>query len=192
MGGKNSLGYQSARGENHFKLRSKRTLATARRPITAAAIPNPTSSPLIRRTGWITVGRGASAGATAGADEVAGRIVGAPVEVGGRATCAVGAPEAGGRKVEAGVAEEPATPIDDPGVTGLAEPGEPAAGSVGNLIVGEALGLGGKLIRTVSFLGCILAASPGLGGAPLGTLGLFSAIMFAGLKLGLRLTSVKL
>jgi hypothetical protein len=29
----------------------------------------------------------------------------------------------------------------------------PPGGSVGNLIVGAAVGLGGKLIRTVSFLG---------------------------------------
>ena len=49
----------------------------------------------------------------------------------------------------------------------------------GILIVGAAVGFGGRLIRTVSFLGCTLAASVGLGGtAPDGLLGLFSAINF--------------
>jgi hypothetical protein len=50
---------------------------------------------------------------------------------------------------------------------------------VGNLIVGAEVGLGGKLMRTVSFLGCTLAASGGLGGsAPPGGVGVFSAISF--------------
>jgi len=56
-----------------------------------------------------------------------------------------------------------------------------AAGAVeagaGILIVGAAVGFGGKLIRTVSFLGCTFAASVGLGGtAPDGVFGMFSAI----------------
>jgi hypothetical protein len=42
------------------------------------------------------------------------------------------------------------------------------------LIVAVAEGFGGRLMRTVSFFGCTLAASPGLGGT--GTLGMFSAI----------------
>jgi hypothetical protein len=47
----------------------------------------------------------------------------------------------------------------------------------GILIVGAAVGLGGKLIRTVSFFGCTLAASAGLGGTALeGVFGIFSAI----------------
>jgi hypothetical protein len=50
---------------------------------------------------------------------------------------------------------------------------------VGNLIVGADVGLGGKLMRTVSFFGCTLAASAGFGGiAPLGGVGVFSAIFF--------------
>src|SRR5204862_1599200 len=59
-----------------------------------------------------------------------------------------------------------------------------AAGAVeagaGILIVGAAVGFGGKLIRTVSFLGCTFAASVGLGGtAPDdGVFGMFSAIRF--------------
>ena len=44
----------------------------------------------------------------------------------------------------------------------------PAAGAgacgVGSFMVGEAVGLGGRLIRTVSVFGCTLATSTGLGG----------------------------
>ena len=65
------------------------------------------------------------------------------------------------------------------GANGL-EPGVavgPPGGKVGNLIVGAAEGLGGRLMRTVSFLGCTLEASGGLGGtAPPGKLGMLSAI----------------
>ena len=53
----------------------------------------------------------------------------------------------------------------------------PPGGSVGNLIVGAAEGLGGKLMRTVSFLGWTLPVSFFGGTAPAGTLGMFSAIM---------------
>jgi hypothetical protein len=42
-------------------------------------------------------------------------------------------------------------------------------GSDGSLIVGDAVGFGGKAIRTVSFLGCTLATSGGLGTPPGGT-----------------------
>jgi hypothetical protein len=56
----------------------------------------------------------------------------------------------------------------------------PLAAGVGNLIAGAPVGLGGKLIRTVSFFGWTLAASAGLGGtAPDGKLGMFSAIFSA-------------
>jgi hypothetical protein len=51
-----------------------------------------------------------------------------------------------------------------------AEEGPAPVGSVGNLIVGAEVGLGGKLIRTVSFLGCTLALSAGLGGSAPGML----------------------
>jgi hypothetical protein len=53
-------------------------------------------------------------------------------------------------------------------------------GSVGNLIVGAAEGLGGKLMRTVSFLGWTFPVSFFGGTAPvgmLGILGIFSAII---------------
>jgi len=46
---------------------------------------------------------------------------------------------------------------------GLAAPGPPA-GIAGSLIVGDAVGFGGKEIRTVSFLGATLEASEGFGG----------------------------
>lgn len=41
----------------------------------------------------------------------------------------------------------------------LGAPVGPPGGSVGSLIVGAAVGLGGKLMRTVSFLGCTLPVS---------------------------------
>jgi hypothetical protein len=60
----------------------------------------------------------------------------------------------------------------------MAEGGGAPGASVGNLIVGAEVGFGGKLIRTVSFLGWTLAASAGLGGnAPPGA-GVFSAINY--------------
>ena len=48
-------------------------------------------------------------------------------------------------------------------------------------------------MRTVSFLGCTFAASPGLGGtAPEGKLGIFSAINYCVFKLEFSTNSVKL
>lgn len=41
----------------------------------------------------------------------------------------------------------------------LGAPVGPPGGKVGSLIVGAAVGLGGKLMRTVSFLGCTLPVS---------------------------------
>ena len=52
----------------------------------------------------------------------------------------------------------------------------PPGGRVGSLIVGAADGFGGKLIRTVSFLGWTLPVSFLGGTAPVGTFGIFSAI----------------
>ena len=152
-------------------------LATAPNPITAAAIPKPTSSPLTLRT---AEGSGRWA---AGAPVVApgGRVTGAPVLVGGRdaeaAVESVAPPEAVGGRGAAGAEAAGA------GVAVAAEAGAagaaagPPAGTVGSLMVGEELGLGGRLMRTVSFLGWTFAASPGLGGtAPPGVMGLLSAI----------------
>jgi hypothetical protein len=50
--------------------------------------------------------------------------------------------------------------------------------SVGSLIVGAEVGLGGKLMRTVSFLGWTLAASAGLGGKAPPGVEILSAINF--------------
>src|SRR5437016_9183811 len=62
---------------------------------------------------------------------------------------------------------------------GAAAAGGAAGAGAGILIVGAAVGLGGKLIRTVSFFGCTLAASVGFGGtAPEGGFGMLSAITF--------------
>ena len=63
--------------------------------------------------------------------------------------------------------------------TGAAAAAGAAGAGAGILIVGAAVGLGGKLIRTVSFFGCTLAASVGFGGtAPEGGFGMLSAITF--------------
>jgi hypothetical protein len=69
----------------------------------------------------------------------------------------------------------------------------PPGGSVGNFIVGAAEGFGGRLIRTVSFLGWTFEASGGLGGtgAP-GKLGMLSAINLFQFKVKLGAISVKL
>jgi hypothetical protein len=55
---------------------------------------------------------------------------------------------------------------------------EPGA-RVGSLMVGADVGLGGRLMRTVSFLGWTFEASAGFGGsAPPGDVGKLSAISF--------------
>jgi hypothetical protein len=57
--------------------------------------------------------------------------------------------------------------------------GGPPGASVGSFIVGADVGLGGKLIRTVSFFGWTFEASAGLGGsAPPGDVGKLSGISF--------------
>ncbi len=66
---------------------------------------------------------------------------------------------------------------------GLGAPVGPPGGNVGNLIVGAAVGFGGKLMRTVSFFGCTLPVDFFNGSAPVGAPGngLFggvSAIVF--------------
>jgi hypothetical protein len=74
-------------------------------------------------------------------------------------------------------------------VVGTATPEE---GGVGKRTVGAAAGFGGKLMRTVSFLGCTFAASPDLGGtAPEGKLGMFSAINYCAFKLKFTRGGVK-
>ena len=80
----------------------------------------------------------------------------------------MGAAAAAGRAA-AGAAAGAAAADAAPGVA-------PVGGNEGNLIVGEAVGLGGKAIRTVSFFGCTFAASGTGGVAPGGGLGVGSAI----------------
>lgn len=133
-------------------------MPAAARPITAAAMASILSSELIVLISVITgAGRGAAgAGAMAGR-EAAAAAVGAAV--------ARGAAGAGAACAAAGAAAaDGAGPAAAPG------------GRVGNFIVGAADGFGGKLIRTVSFLGWTLPVSFLGGTAPLGTLGMFSAI----------------
>jgi hypothetical protein len=147
---------------------------------------SPTSSPLMRFTAGAG-GRGAGVGE--GGREAAG-----PVEVGGRV--ADGAPlDAGalvaGRGAPGAAAGAPgAAPL---GVAG-AGAGAAAVGTEGSLIVGAADGFGGRLMRTVSFLGWTFDGSGGFGGTePPGTLGVLSAITVKRLaKLGLPRWSVKL
>ena len=66
---------------------------------------------------------------------------------------------------------------------GLGAPVGPPGGKVGSLMVGAAVGFGGKLMRTVSFFGCTLPVDFFNGSAPVGAPGngLFggrSAIVF--------------
>jgi len=120
-----------------------------------------------------------------------------PVAVGGREAAAAAAvmsgapPEAVGGRGAGGACVAAAGAATAPGAA--FEAAGPPAGNVGSLMVGEALGLGGRLMRTVSFLGCTLAASAGLGGtAPPGVMGLLSAIsLIDGAKLESRPVSVK-
>lgn len=103
-------------------------------------------------------GRGGAAALGAAPETARGAAVGAADAVG--ATAAAGPEVPGGRGAEVGMAAAVETGV--------------AATGVGNLMVGAVVGLGGKLMRTVSFLGCTLAASAGRGGtAPCGIFGIF-------------------
>jgi hypothetical protein len=83
-----------------------------------------------------------------------------------------------------GAADDGALAALDGNGTALGAPVGPPGGSVGSLMVGAADGLGGKLMRTVSFLGWTLPVSFFTGGtAPVGAPGMFkgiSAIVFSG------------
>src|SRR5437773_5821387 len=105
-----------------------------------------------------------------------------PVMTGARRCGAAGCPAAvgaaAGRGAGVGGAGTRAGAGADAAATGAAADAAAGAGA-GILIVGAAVGLGGKLIRTVSFFGCTLAASVGFGGtAPEGGIGMSSAITF--------------
>src|SRR5437879_1224294 len=110
--------------------------------------------------GAATTVTGAGRGAGAGATEARAETGAAP------ARGAAGGAACGG-----------AAALLKAGAGGAAEaPLGPPGGSVGSLIVGAAEGFGGKLIRTVSFLGWTLPVSFFGGTAPPGVLGILSAI----------------
>lgn len=112
------------------------TLTTPIKAQTAAAIARPLSKPVRVATAG-TAARGAGAGAAAGRGAVAEAPGGAErrlVPLDGGAGGLGAALETGAAAAELGGGGAP-------------------AGKVGNLIVGAAVGLGGKLMRTVSFLG---------------------------------------
>ncbi len=140
---------------------------TAAKPITAAATARMVSKGLL--TGTATdgaMGRGAAA---------AGR---------GAAAIGAAAPARGAAGTAAGAAAEAV------GAGAAPAPGPPG-GSVGSLMVGAAEGFGGKLMRTVSFLGWTLPVSFLGGTAPAGMFGILSAINQVNLKLKSALNRVK-
>jgi hypothetical protein len=127
-------------------------LTTAPSPTTAAAMPRPTSRPLTLRTGG-AAGRGPPGAPGA----PAGRVTVDPVAVGGRVAAAAAVvggatPEAVGGRGAGGAGAAGAGAATGPGDAD-ADAAGPPAGSVGSLMVGEEAGLGGRLMRTVSFLG---------------------------------------
>jgi len=125
-------------------------------------------------------GLGAATGAEGRCEVAAGTPVGRWVVIGAGAAAARGA---AGAAAGAAAADAPdkGTPVGPPG------------GSVGNLIVGAAEGFGGKLMRTVSFLGCTLPVDFFIGSAPWGAPGMFEGISaIALLQDNLAQTTVKL
>src|SRR3954471_24668268 len=128
-------------------------LTTAPMLITNAAIARPLSSPLtVGATGPAgAFGRG---GVGAGAVPVAGRGAGAAGAVPGRVVVAgaagAGRAPVGGGTVGAGRGGAGAAGADAP-AAGAGAAVAPLGGKVGKRMV--AVGLGGRLIRTVSFLG---------------------------------------
>lgn len=118
------------------------------------------STPLTPATGAIARGGAAGLDGAAGAERWAA------------APAAAGAGVGGG-----GAVADPPTDNVAAGAEGAGVAAATAEGA-GILIVGAAVGLGGKLIRTVSFFGCTFAASAGLGGTGSGDGGLVSAIKF--------------
>ena len=130
-------------------------------PATAAPIASMESKPL--------------AGRATAAD--AGRLVAGAAAADGLAAAtgaARAAPAAGGRGEMLGALNAGA-PLGNMG-PGLPPPeaaAGPPGGSVGNLMVGAAVGFGGRLIRTVSFFGCTLPVSFLGGIAPIGAPGIF-------------------
>jgi hypothetical protein len=133
----------------------KPVLPAAAKVTIAAATAKIISNPLMVAEAGMGTGAGREAGAAA-----ARGAAGAAAEVRGAAGACAGAAAV----LRAGAGAEEANPLGAPG------------GNVGSLMVGAAEGLGGKLMRTVSFLGWTLPVSFFGGTAPPGMLGMFSAI----------------
>lgn len=138
-------------------------MPSASTPSTMAATASALSRPVMAGAAATTAGRAATgagvARGTAGAAAAVAR--GAAAAAAGAATgAAAGAPAAGAAAATAGA--------------GL--PAGPPGGRVGSLIVGAAVGFGGKVMRTVSFLGWTLPVSFFGGTAPPGRFGMFSGI----------------
>ena len=129
------------------------TLPKAARLTTAAAMANALSTGLRATTTDPRLAMGAGAAAAAVGRETVGADVAARAAVGG-----AGGAFAGAAAVAVGGTDTIGAAVAPTGAA------EELGGSVGSLIVGEAVGLGGRLMRTVSFLGWTLAASAGLGG----------------------------
>lgn len=135
---------------------NRKTLTKAARPRTAAATARPLSNIVIPAAEEAAARRDGARGAAAAAAD------------GGATPTGL---DAGG----AGAAGAEAAP--DTGAAAAAAVGVATGAGVGILIVGAAVGLGGRLIRTVSFFGCTLAASAGFRGpGASGVFGVFSAI----------------
>jgi hypothetical protein len=111
----------------------------------------------------------------------------------GAGTAAEGRAAAAGAAAVARGAGAGAAAADGAEGAGAGPPVGPPGGKVGSLMVGAAEGLGGKLIRTVSFFGWTFPVSFFGGSAPLGIVGIFSAIKVKfQFKLKLPFGSVKL
>src|SRR5262245_33761132 len=112
---------------------------TAASPAIIATTASAVSKPL-------ALAPAAATGAERGAG-AAGAVAGRCAAAGAADAREVGAGAAGAGAAIAGAGIPPPAPVGPPG------------GSVGNLIVGAAVGLGGRLIRTVSFFGWTLPVS---------------------------------
>jgi type IV secretion system protein TrbL len=127
---------------------------TANNPATIAAIAKILSSvPTVAAAAGAVAGLGAAGRVAAGA-----AAVDRPAIAGAAGAAAVRGGAAGAGRAAVGAV---GAPVGPPG------------GSVGNLIVGAALGLGGSVMRTVSFFGATLPVVFLPGSAPSGTPGMF-------------------
>ncbi len=123
---------------------------------------------MLEATTGLGAGRGAAVVAAAAGAAAAERAAAA----GAAELRKGGAPGTGGAGAAMGAALD--APVGPPG------------GNVGSLMVGAAVGLGGRLIRTVSFLGCTRPVDFFIGSAPVGAPGLIGGISAINLILKIR------